>query len=116
MKKFKVWESSPLLTGLTILFIIFGGMAILIILLINHIVPAHKPLILVLFFLPTIFLAFLLPRYTATAIIEISIDDVGIKTAWQKQFLFQNRPDIKIGWTEVYDYVFEPDRQFDKFK
>ena len=30
--------------------------------------------------------------------------------------MFQHRPDIEINWVEVKDYVFEPDRQFDKFK
>jgi hypothetical protein len=61
-------------------------------------------------------LAFYLPRYTATADIEIHIDNVGLKRIWLRQFIFHNKIDDEIQWNEIMDYVFQPDRQFDQFK
>ncbi|SKB63803.1 hypothetical protein SAMN05660477_00416 [Soonwooa buanensis] len=61
-------------------------------------------------------LAFYLPKFTSTVEIEIEIDENGISRKWIKQFIFQNKIDNKIKWNEIENYVFQPDRQFDKFK
>ena len=58
---------------------------------------------------------YLLTRYTAVAEIQMIIDNDGVKKKWIKQFLFQKKPNIKIGWEEIVEFNFEPDRQFDKF-
>ncbi len=61
-------------------------------------------------------LAFYLPRFTATADIEISIDEDSIKRRWLRQFIFHSKQEDEFKWTDIDDYVFQPDRQFDKFK
>jgi hypothetical protein len=33
-----------------------------------------------------------------------------------RQFILHNKQDDEFDWTEISDYVFQPDRQFDQFK
>lgn len=113
---YKIKQSSPWLFIATLLTVIFSGAAILNFLSIYHILPKGQPLIFILCFAPIVGLAFYLPRYTATAVIEIIIDNDGIKRKWLRQFFLQNREDNEYKWTEIADYVFQPDRQFDQFK
>lgn len=79
-------------------------------------ISKDQPIFIIILVAPIIFFAFKVPRYIATADIELIIDNEGLKKKWLKQFLFQNKPDRNISWTEIKDFVFEPDRQFDKFK
>lgn len=116
MTDFKIRQSSPWLTVATILIVIFVGMAIIITLSANHVFPDHQPLIFILGF-PLIFgVTFYLPRYTATADIEILIGDEGLKRTWLRQFIFHHKKDDEFRWNEIENYVFQPDRQFDQFK
>lgn len=91
-------------------------MAILIFLSSSQILPKGQPLIFILCFAPVIGLAFYLPRFTATADIEITIDSEGIKRRWVRQFILHNKQDDEFKLKEIDDYVFQPDRQFDQFK
>lgn len=91
-------------------------MAILIFLTTNQILPKGQPIAFVLMFAPIMGFAFYLPRHTATADIEITLDDEGIKRKWLRQFILHNKSDIGFKWNEIADYVFQPDRQFDQFK
>jgi hypothetical protein len=91
------------------------GLMILIIKAIGYI-PKDQPIFIIALVAPIIFFAFKVPNFTAAVDIELTIDNEGIKKKWLRKFLFQNRPDISIYWTEIMDFVFEPDRQFDKFK
>ena len=91
-------------------------MAILIFLSSSQILPKGQPLIFILCFAPVRGLAFYLPRFTATADIEITIDSEGIKRRWVRQFILHNKQDDEFKWKEIDDYVFQPDRQFDQFK
>lgn len=95
---------------------IFAGMGIFIALAANGLIPKGQIWLAFVIILPIFFLAFKVPRYTATVDIELEIDQDGLKKKWLKQFIFSNKPDLNIKWTEIQDYVFEPDRQFDKFK
>ena len=113
---YKIKQSSPWLFIVTLLTVIFSGMAILIILTSHQILPKGQPLIFILCFAPIVGLAFYLPRYTATADIEILIDNGGIKRKWLRQFILHNNEDNEYKWSEIADYVFQPDRQFDQFK
>ena len=113
---FKITQSSPWLFLLTFLTVIFSGVAILIFLSSNQILPKGQPLIFMLCFAPICGLAFYLPRFTATADIEITLNNSGIKRTWMRQFILQNKPDSEFKWSEIEDYVFQPDRQFDQFK
>lgn len=113
---YKIKQSSPWLFIATLLTVIFSGMAILISLTSYQILPKGQPLTFILCFAPIIGLAFYLPRYTATADIEITIDDDGIKRKWLRKFIMHSSEDSEYKWTEIADYVFQPDRQFDQFK
>jgi len=114
---YKIRQSSPWLFIATLLTVIFSGMALLIFLTIYEILPKGQPFIFILCFASIVGLAaFYLPRYTATADIEIIIDNDGIKRKWLRQFILHNREDNEYKWTEIADYVFQPDRQFDQFK
>lgn len=113
---YKIKQSSPWLFIATLLTVIFSGMAILIILTSYQILPKGQPLIFILCFAPIGGLAFYLPRYTATADIEILIDNDGIKRKWLRHFILHSNEDNEYKWTEIADYVFQPDRQFDQFK
>lgn len=113
---YKIKQSSPWLFITTFLTVLFSGIAILIFLSSNHILPKGQPLVSVLCFAPVMGLAFYLPRFTATADIEILIDDNGIERRWLRQFILHNKRDNEIKWTDIDDYVFQPDRQFDQFK
>ena len=116
MTTYKIKQSSPLLYLATMLTVIFLGMFILRLLASNHILPKGESLIFVLCFVPIIGLGFYLPKYTATADREITFDEVGIKLKWVRQFILHNKPDLEFSWTEISDYVFQPERQFDQFK
>lgn len=95
---------------------IFAGMGIFLALSAIGLIPKGQIWLAFVIILPIFFLAFKVPRYTATVDIELTIDEEGLKKKWLKQFIFSNKPDLDIKWTEIQDYVFEPDRQFDKFK
>ena len=57
-----------------------------------------------------------LARFVSTAIIQIRIDELGIKITWAKQFFLQKRSDFEIEWIEISEFKIEPDRNWDKFK
>jgi hypothetical protein len=113
---YKIKQSSPFLYVVTLLTVIFSGTAILLFLSSNHVLPKEQPLIFILCFAPIIGFAFYLPRFTATAEIEITIDDEGLKRKWLRQFIWHSKPDNEFKWAEIDDYAFQPDRQFDQFK
>ena len=113
---YKIKQTSPLLFVVTLLTVIFLSMFILIWLSHHQIIHKGQPLFFILCFAPIIGVAYYLPRFTSTADIEITIDNEGLKRQWLRQFIFHNKPETDFKWTEIEDYVFEPDRQFDQFK
>ena len=86
-KTYKIKQSSPWLFITTLLTVIFSGMTILVFLTSNQILPKGQTLLLILYVSPVIGLAFYLPRFIATADIEILIDEDGIKRKWLRQFI-----------------------------
>ena len=115
MTTYRIKQSSPWLFITTLLGVIFAGMAILLFLSSHHFLPKGIT-VFVLTFIPIIGLAFYLPRFTATADIEINLDNLGFERKWIRQFIFHNKQDIQFQWSEIADYVVEPDKQFDQFK
>lgn len=116
MKKYKIKQTSPLLWVISLLLTIFIGGGIIIALAAYGIFPKGQLILFAITFIPIVIAAFYIPRYTSTVEIQIIIDENGIEKNWLNQFVFCNQPDLKIKWTENNDFVFEPDRQFDKFK
>jgi F0F1-type ATP synthase assembly protein I len=78
--------------------------------------PQGQPIYIIALVAPITFFAFKVPNHIASADIELTIDEDGLNKKWLKQFPFLDRPDIKIYWTDMKDFVYQPERQFDKFK
>ena len=116
MTKYKIKQTSSFLWIISMFAIIFAGIAIIIVLAVNGLFPAGQTWLVFVIIAPIFFLAFKVPPYTSTVDIELTIDEQGLKKKWLKQFIFSNNPDLDIKWSEIEDFVFEPDRQFDKFK
>ena len=114
-KIYNIKQTSVFLWIFLLLASLFAGTGLMILVTKTGLIP-NEPIFTIALVAPIIFFAFKVPRYTATVDIEITIDNEGLKKKWLSQFLFQKRPDINIQWTEIKDFVFEPDRQFDKFK
>lgn len=114
--KYRIKQTSPFNYILTFMLTFFIGMFILLKLSNQEIIPKGQPLIFVLFFAPIIILAFYLPKFTSVALIEIIIDETGITKRWLKQFLLRKKRNEVVKWNEIQNYIFQPDRQFDKFK
>lgn len=113
---FKIKQSSPWLYGATLIMVIFFVTAVFLLLFHYSILPELHSLILFVIFAPVVWFAFYLTKFTAIADIEITIDNEGLKRKWLRQFLFHKREDDEFNWTEISDYTFQPDRQFDQFK
>lgn len=116
MTTYRFKQSSPWLWFISFMTFIFLGMGILIYLAKNHVLPKEPKFLVFLIVAPVIGGAFYLPRYTATAIIEMTIDDEGVKGKWLRRFFLSSKPDIEFKWADIDDYVFQPDRKFDQFK
>ncbi len=115
-KTYNIKQTSVFLWILSLLASIFAGIGLMILITKTGLISKDQPIFIIALVAPIIFFAFKIPRYTATVDIELTIENDGLKMKWLRQFLFQNRPDRNITWTEIKDFVFEPDRQFDKFK
>ena len=113
---YKIKQSSPWLWFFSFMTFLFLGMGILIYCAKNQVLPKEPKFLVFLIVAPVIGGAFYLPRYTATAEIEMTIDDEGVKRKWLRRFLLSSQSDIEFKWAEIEDYVFQPDRKFDQFK
>lgn len=113
MYKFK--KTSPAIWILTLLLTIFLGIALLIILVINKVFLLHSIWIIGIALLPFIVLAFILPRYTSTANLQIKVEDSFLEIKGDKSIIFREE-NKKIKWTEIKEYVYQVNRQFDKFE
>lgn len=115
-KTYRLRQSSPGLFLVTLLAIIYAGMGLFILLAVLHLMTIQNKLILVLCFLPVAIPAFYFARKASTREIAVTMDESGLKIKWIRQFFFSRKPDDEFGWDEIAEYVFEPDRQFDRLK
>ena len=116
-KTYNIKQTSVFLWIFSLIASTFAGTGLMILIIkATGLIPKDQPIFIIVLVVPIIFFAFKVPNYTATVDIELTIDNKGLKKKWLRQFLFQNRPDSNINWIEIKDFVFEPDRQFDKFK
>lgn len=116
MKTYKIKQTSLLLWSISFLFTVLVGEGIVIVLVINNVIHREQFWLIFILIALVFYLAFKVPRYLATVDIELIMDQDGLKKKWLKQFMFCNKPEVDIKWTEVQDYVIQPDRQFDKFR
>lgn len=115
-KIYNIKQTSVFLWIFSLLTSIFIGAQLIILSTKMGLISKDQPIFIIILVAPIIFFSFKVPRFIATADIEVIIDNEGLKKKYLKQFLFQNKPNRNINWTEIKDFVFEPDRQFDKFK
>lgn len=113
MKIYRIKQSSPIIFIITLIFLICSP----IILFKDVINKNHdqKNLVMILF-IALFFGVYYLARFVSTAIIQIKMDEIGIKITWAKQFFLQKRSDFEIEWVDISEFKIEPDRNWDKFK
>jgi hypothetical protein len=117
MTKYKVKQSSPLIYMLSWIFITVGLFLIFIFLGKNlNLIPKGKPIIFVLVSIAIVLFAFYISKIISTVDTVIILNDNGLEKKWMSQFLLSDRENVKINWSEISDYVFQPDRYFDQFK
>lgn len=56
------------------------------------------------------------PRYLSSVTVELYLTKEGVEQRWLRRFPFQKKQDAIIAWSEIDEYVFQPDRHFDHFK
>ncbi|MFT3704799.1 MAG: hypothetical protein QM802_20710 [Agriterribacter sp.] len=115
---YKIKQVSPGLWIITLLATIFAGMGLLIIAAVSPLFDNNNDILfpVLLILIPFIIMAFILPRYTASRNIEIELDDTFFRQRIVTQYLFQKSSDYEVQWVDIRDFLFEPGRQFDKFK
>jgi hypothetical protein len=114
--RYKIKESSPWLFSVTMITVFFSSFALFILLDSFKIVPNLHDFVIIAYFASSIGFAYYLTRFTAVAEIELVIDEEGVNRKWLRQFIFHNKRDEIFRWSDINDYVFQPERQFDHFK
>lgn len=116
MSKYRIKQTAPFLWVITLLLVIFLGVAILITLVAYQIFPPGAQLLFILMLIPIIILAFMIPQYFATGEVEIEVSDSAITKNWIKQIRFQKRADSEIKWVDIAAYRYTIGRKFSRFK
>jgi hypothetical protein len=112
METFQIRASSWVIYILTLLTVIFGGSALEIALLPTK---GNSPIAIAMTVI-VIGGAFYATRFTARALTEWTITENEIQLRWLGQFIFHNKPDLNFSWSDIQEYKFQPDRNFDLFK
>ena len=111
MHTFHIKASSWILFVLTFVTVLFAG--IFFIFHFSH--QAENQVIIVLLFFTIFGLALLSARFISQAETKWTVSDSELKLEWTTQFLFQNRPTLIVGWRDIQEYKFQPDRNFDLY-
>ena len=61
-------------------------------------------------------LAFLLQRFTSTALVEVTLTKNDVSIRWLSQYIFHHYPDRTILFSDIESYKYQPDNNFDLFK
>jgi hypothetical protein len=109
MHTFHFKASSWILFVLTFITVLFTGIYFMF--LLPH--QEGNPAIIVLLFFTVFGLALLAAKFVSQVETKWTLTDTEIKLEWIGQFLFQNRPSLKINWSDIEEYKFQPDRNFD---
>jgi hypothetical protein len=47
---------------------------------------------------------------------EWTVTEYELQLRWLDQFIFHNTPDLNIRWSDIQEYKYQPDRNFDLLK
>ncbi|MBF0694189.1 MAG: hypothetical protein IR153_03910 [Flavobacterium sp.] len=112
MKSYKIKQSSQILFITILIVITLCGIYIL-----NTLNDKPLPKLATFILIAAIIaISYFSARYLSTAEIEIIVNKEGIKKKWTKQFILRNRPNVKIDWNEISEYLFERDRNWSTFE
>jgi hypothetical protein len=112
METFKIKSSSWVLFILTLMTVLIGG-----VLLAIKIFPTkNNPGLALPIVLGFFILAYFATKLTSIAIIEVTLTDQTIYFKWFKNYLFQSNSEWTINWSDIVEYKFQRDRNFDLLK
>ena len=112
METFKIKSTSWVLFLFTILIVVIGG----IILSTKFFPLRHNTGLAVPIVISLFVLAYFLTRLTSLAIIEITMTEEKLHLNWLKNYLFQSISEATIYWSDISEYKFQRDRNFDLLK
>lgn len=95
---------------------IFSGLGFLLILKDIEILPAAGGLPVFICIAGLFWISFKLTRRSGSAETEITINDEGIQQIWKSQYLFSNKPDRRINWEEISEYLYQPESNYHLLK
>lgn len=95
---------------------LFAGIALLTIAANQGILPKGNTIVFLLFFGIVVLLVIYMMRLTSFAKVEVTLDDNSISIKWREQFLFSNKQDITIPFSEIASYVDQSDSHWDWLK
>src|SRR5690606_23707079 len=116
MKIYSIKQTSPWLSVTIMLITIFSGLGFLLILKDIEILPAAGGLPVFICIAGLFWISFKLTRRSGSAETEITINDEGIQQIWKSQYLFSNKPDRRINWEEISEYLYQPESNYHLLK
>ena len=103
-------------------FVVIGIAALVILPIDRYIIHQNSHnfpvLLLSLYVIPFIILYPLMtyvPRRLSSANVEMYMTQHGLEQRWLQHFLFQKQENKTIAWSEINEYVFQPEWRFDRF-
>lgn len=110
MTTYRIITTSVALSLISIFALVLSGS-----LLLHEILPKGSSFsILAAFILLAV--AIILQRFISIAVIELSIFDSEISIKWIKQFIFHNRKESTVRFSEIESWKYQEDSNFDLFK
>jgi len=112
METFKIKSSSWVLFILTLMTVLIGG-----ILLAIKILPTRNhPGFTLPIVISVLVIAYFATKLTSIAVIEVTLTEKTIYFKWFKNYLFESNSEWTINWTDISEYKFQRDRNFDLLK
>jgi len=116
MTNYYIRNTSPLMFFLNVFVVNVIIMGTYYILKINDYIPTLTTLQLAILVLCQFSLVIYLIRSTAIVKMEISLSDQRLRIKWLNQYLFHKIDDYDILFSDIKEYVFENDQNYDVFK
>lgn len=116
MTKYNFKAANWVLFILTMTFSFIAGAALIMFATKQGILPRGNTIVSLLSFGVLVLLVIYMLRLTSFAKVEITLDDVTISIKWHEQFLFSNKRDIIIPFSEIDAYVDQSDSHWEWLK